>query len=258
MLINSFATASAPYNKTAENIKQDAASSFSDSLSAQESLQAKSADTSAKNTTPSKTQALIDKFSEWKQEYYQGGVYADRIAAVENDSADFEKITSKAIEQNAYDNPKAFVQSLSPDELSVLQTIHSLANPIMPNGLSKEGALNLLYSPNDLHDIDNDGFQMVGLAKTSSFPPPNAPESVKKAWKETTSNLSGSDKMRLSGMFLTPPGINAFIPPDADYKEIIQKRIEGLEFSKRFAPQSQHETDDKLIAILNELKANLG
>lgn len=115
----------------------------------------------------------------------------------QQDVADFGQILTQAQETDK--SPKNFLQSLSKAELAVIQKAHSLADTININRLSTEGATNLLTQPDpDFRvDLNNDGVVEVGEARTISFPPPNAPNHVKEAWKEATSGLSELDKSTL-------------------------------------------------------------
>ena len=210
----------------------------------------------------SRAAEITTQFRSWKTEYFKTGISEDRRQEVEKYSAGFEQIVNKAVANNGYGNPQAFVQSLSASELETLQHIHCLADPIIPQGLSKEGALNLLLSPDKKQDIDNDGFQMCGLAKCWQFPPVNAPEYIKKAWKETTANMSGGDTLLLMGSFMPPPAVdgtpgNAFISPDASYVDLIKERLDGARFSSKFDEPWQREYRKKEIQALELFLGNV-
>jgi hypothetical protein len=216
----------------------------------------------AMTTIPNKAEAVKADFQAWKTDYFKAGIGSDRRIEVEKNSSDFEKLMDKAAAQNAYDNPKKFLQMLAPAELATLQNIHGLAKPINPDGLSQEGALNLLLSPDKAQDTDNDGFQMVGLAKTWQFPPVNAPDSVKQAWKDTTAHMNEHDKMMLQASFLplVIEGVttkSAYIEQDADYAKIVQQVIDGANFSKTQDQSWQHETRNRQLAGLKDLLGRL-
>lgn len=191
----------------------------------------------------------IADFRAWKSEYFTHGISEDHRQAVEDNSATYEAVLTKAASSNGFDNPKAFLKSLSPSELTAVQTIHCLANPIDVDSLSEEGAANLLVSPDQAQDIDNDGFEMVGAAKTRMFPPPNAPASVKQAWKDATAHMSDSDMMLLSGSFLATDQ-SAYIAPDADYADLVQRTIDGAKLSAKYDQSWQHETRGRQLSLL--------
>lgn len=244
-------------------VPQSTSSSFVAELAAIQSVKDKSstapgAVAQSETAESDKAESIKSEFREWKAEYLQKGIGQDRRQQVQQFSAGFEQLIDKAVAQRAYDNPQAFLRSLSPSELEVLQHIHCLADSLAPSGLSKEGALNLLLAPGHSQDIDNDGFQMIGLGKTWQFPPVNAPESVKQAWKETTAQLSESDVMLLEGSLLPMSiGNNAYISPDANYKTIVQRVIEGAEIGKKFDKPWQYETREREIELLKTFLGKL-
>jgi hypothetical protein len=184
------------------------------------------------------TAAEVNKndFAEWKTDYFTKGIGDDRRIQVENDSASFEQIIDKAVATGGYYDPQKFLNNLSTEELAVLQHIHCLADPIKPQGLSKEGALNLLYSPDQSKDINNDGLSDVGLAKMWKYPPPNAPEAVKKAWKEAT---AGRDDLLLMAPFraaesnanMKPDGSGFYFPGEQGYRNIYSEP--GFSYSQQ-------------------------
>lgn len=104
---------------------------------------------------------------------------------------------------------KQVLSGLSADEMKLLQKATSLAQTISVGSLSNEGAMNLLAQPDktDMVDLNNDGIVEVGVARMMTFPPVNAPASVKAAWDKATANLSESDKMQLEFHMITANGI---------------------------------------------------
>lgn len=203
---------------------------------------------------------LTTDFQEWRTDY-ASKVLADRQQAVESQSSTYLTVLEKASAQDGLSDPKAFLKSLSPQELHALQTIHSLADPINPDGLTEEGAQNLILPPNQAEDVDHDGFNMVGLAKMWQFPPNNAPDSVKQAWKTATKDLNGNDlALMASFMPLVIPGMtngSAYLPEDTDYSALTAKTIEGLEYAKRFDKEWQRPVRENQIALLEKFQAAL-
>ncbi|MDC8829850.1 hypothetical protein [Alteromonas gilva] len=155
----------------------------------------------------------------------------------EQDISGFADILANAAQQNG--SAKDFLQSLSPEELRLVQKANSLANPIEVNALSKEGAQNLLSQPDgsDLVDLNNDGIVEVGAARTIHFPPVNAPASVKAAWEEATADLAPFDKVTLEltmhhmvyGVNLDIPGAvqKTPLPPEQQWNGTNIKRLEN-------------------------------
>lgn len=212
-------------------------------------------------TTPYQTA----QFSLWKTNYFSKGISEERRTEVEDNATQFQQLLDKATSQGAYDDPQSFVASLSTTELATLQHIHGLADPITPSSLSKEGALNLLLSPNQSQDIDKDGFEMIGLGKKYQFPPPNAPENVKQAWSSTTRNMSESDilQLEISVMPMHIPANNskldndAYIPADADYPALISQLLEGAKNNRKYDMPWQQDARNAQIAGLEKFLYNL-
>ncbi|MEZ5691440.1 MAG: hypothetical protein R3D71_07235 [Rickettsiales bacterium] len=196
----------------------------------------------------------------WKSEYIKRGISEERRQEVEKYTSEFEKIIYKATAQNGYENPQKFILSLSDQELEVLQHLKGLAFTIKPESLNKEGAFNLLKSPRNTKDLDHDGFEMIGIAKTWHFPPDNAPKKVHESWHKTTSNLSDRDKMLLESSFL-PIVIEsvhgtigtAYIDDDSNYLAIVKKAIEATIASRPYNTTTiQRENLEKRLDGLNQ------
>ncbi|WAJ70399.1 hypothetical protein [Catenovulum adriaticum] len=102
---------------------------------------------------------------------------------------------TNSAEQSAHEK----LQSLTPEELKLVQKANSLAQKINISQLSEEGASNLLKQPDNSNkvDLNNDGIVEVGTARNIVFPPVNAPESVKRAWEESTEGMPEMEKMTL-------------------------------------------------------------
>jgi len=122
--------------------------------------------------------------------------------AVVSQSEPLLEIVENAVIQNGHTDPIAFLNNLSQGELETLRVTHSLADPINHDGLSQEGALNLILPSNKRQDIDNDGFVETGKAVGWSFPPPNAPQSVHDAWATTSEGMSMQDRLMAEAMFM--------------------------------------------------------
>ncbi|MCA9131983.1 MAG: hypothetical protein KDA45_02465 [Planctomycetales bacterium] len=106
----------------------------------------------------------------------------------------FGELALRAYQEGAYAAPKAFLSSLSQEELEVVQRVHWLAEPIQVNGLSEEGALNLLIPPAAQIDLDRDGLTRSGAANTIRFPDSTTPSEVARAWEEATAGLSPDEQ----------------------------------------------------------------
>ena len=88
---------------------------------------------------------------------------------------------------------------LSADELKLLQNAARLAEPINIANLSEEGAANLLAQPDKtgMVDLNNDGIVEIGEGRMVTFPPVNAPEHVRDAWKQATEGMPTGDKLMM-------------------------------------------------------------
>lgn len=222
-------------------------------------------DSPQENNAAAMAQSVKNDFESWKSTYYTQGIGQGRRQELDQYSAEFEKVVDKAAAQGGYSDPQAFLKTLSTPELAALQHVHSLADPIDPDNLTKEGALNLLYSPDQAKDIDHDGFEMVGKAKTWTFPPVDAPDSVKKAWKQATSGMDGGDALLMACAFMpvvdpnSHAAVSAYLGPDADYEALARKALDGMVFSGKYDQSWQQETRAKQIkgleAFLNNLQS---
>lgn len=127
-------------------------------------------------------------------------VMADRRGIAEADRFAYAGILNKAYSSRGMEYPQAFLQSLSPAELAIIQREKSLAEPIQPTQLSKEGASNLLLPTGYTLDLNHDGYEEIGLALTSGFPPRDAPIEFQQAWAETIDSMDEGDVMTYSVM----------------------------------------------------------
>lgn len=142
-----------------------------------------------------------------------GGQYLLQITGIDtrNNSLTAFGTNSTKAESNSFEevlknkesskmSTKEFLSSLTSSELYIIQKANSLANKISVTNLSDEGAENLFLRPlgaDKVVDLNNDGIEEIGEAKMCFFPPPNAPDSVKKAWEDGTKGLSSEEKDRL-------------------------------------------------------------
>lgn len=149
-------------------------------------------------TTDSDTVSLGSSLTKLMGETYS--FLADRRGTSENERLAYASILNKAYLNHGMDNPQGFLQSLSPAELAVIQREKSLAEPIQPQQLSKEGAMNLLLPTGYSVDLNRDGFEEVGLARTAGFPPRDAPAEFQQAWADTIDGMDEGDVMTYTMM----------------------------------------------------------
>lgn len=119
--------------------------------------------------------------------------------------AKFAEIMEKASETGGYSEPKSFLKSLTAEEREVLQVTQGMGAPITEqnvDGLSEEGALNLLLPPGAQRDWNGDALYSVGRANGFRFPTDSTPVEVKAAWAETTAGMSDKELMFAEGHML--------------------------------------------------------
>ncbi len=138
-----------------------------------------------------------------------GSVFGDKDSSLMNirgvtdqERQRFAEIVQHAASTGGFENPVDYIQSLSPDDIEVLRRVHSLAEPRGVRNTDVEGAVNLLLPPQNHTDLNNDGLVETGAAVGFVFPPPNAPQSVKDAWEETTKDMSSKERLLASAHFL--------------------------------------------------------
>lgn len=153
------------------------------------------------NTTVSaqdqKNDALDALDSEMRHIVMQRGASADQITMINSIFMEAENSGISPVEA------KAFLKSLSSDQLEALQVAHCLADPINIDTLSDEGAINLLLSEDSQLDVNNDGMVEVGIGVSFRMPPPNASDEVKAAWQDMTEGMDEKDLMIMQFYFIS-------------------------------------------------------
>lgn len=187
----------------------------------------------------------------------------------------FAGILAQAGSANAGSDPKAFLNRLSATEMELLRKVHCLADPIKVASLDYEGAYNLLVAPGEAKDLNNDGLLGVGIGKGWQYPPPNAPEAVKKAWEEATAGIPESEKWLKMAPFmaasisanLKPDNSSFYEPGEAGYRNIyaepgfsytkqITDILASMERFKGQSAKNYQENKEFLLSFLEELKQN--
>jgi hypothetical protein len=131
-----------------------------------------------------------------------GGTDASKQAAIAN-------IYDEARSSVANHNAKSFLLGLTTEQLSLLQNVNHLGNPVDVNAISEEGAENLLVDRDHRVDLNNDGLTEVGAARLAQFPSSNTPPAVKDAWNAATGGLSEVERVQFSFRFAaTTDGIH--------------------------------------------------
>ncbi|WP_145178915.1 hypothetical protein [Gimesia aquarii] len=174
------------------------------------------------------------------------------------------EILVRAHNEGGYVDPKGFLQSLSHDELAVIQKVQALASGIKVESLTEEGALNLLLPPAAQVDLNQDGLTRSGLAYGMKFPDSNTPAAVVNAWEDATEDMSFRELafaqlqvmlpkltsnivLDENGSFLHryEPGDAGFKNPmaasDYSYIAAAKDQLAALEYMKNELPAEQYE-----------------
>jgi hypothetical protein len=102
---------------------------------------------------------------------------------------------------------KTFLLGLSTDDRALVKKANSYGMKLSDSQLqsmTEEGARNMIVTQDRRAYVDynNDGVVDKGVAKTFSFPPPNAPEEVKDAWDKTVESIPEKDLLMASSVFM--------------------------------------------------------
>jgi len=194
-------------------------------------------------------------------------------------ASDFQHILTTAYESGAYTAPQAYLQSLNKEELETIQSIHHLASPIQPAGLTEEGAINLLLPPAAQIDLNNDGLTQSGKAFGIRFPDSQTPKAVVDAWNEATADMPPGDKMMAQFRMVADslvanirqrddgtvvaiepgePGFrNLRAEPGYSYSDRARSAIEANEYFKHMTPPDQYEqTKEFWTSMLDALESH--
>lgn len=162
-------------------------------------------------------------------------------------------------------NAKDYLKSLSSHELDLVKRANSYAIDLSNfhiNGMSEEGARNMLVQPDNRFSVDlnNDGMVEHGQAVTFQFPPPNAPSEVKEAWDKTIGSMSESEQLLASGIFMIQ-SLNANLKTD-ESGEVIGWNYPGDEGYKNIFPTNVNNWDsfldeiDDYLDLIDKLQPN--
>lgn len=226
-------------------------------------------------------QPLADQISASWSDWFDGEQRSGRYqgeADAESLKQTYGEILVRAYEEGGYGDPKSFLQSLSKEELAVVQCIHRLADPIEVGSLSDEGAVNLLVPPAAQVDLNHDGLTRCGKAYGMRFPDSNTPAAVAKAWDEATAGMGLGERMIHEMQMMLPlltanivcddegrflhryePGEPGFTNPmassDYSYTQAAQERLDYLERFRYQMPTEQYERDKAFWTELRGLLA---
>jgi hypothetical protein len=172
-------------------------------------------------------------------------------------------ILNRAYETGGYENPRQFLESLTPQELHVLQTQNQLADPIVSASLTDEGARNLLLPYGMAVDLDGDQIYERGAARTMAFPPFDAPDEFKTAWFQATEKLdvmaAGIYALpflgRLTNLTIGSEASTAKAPANQleTYKQTVDDYLRMLDEYRGFLAEGQYERDKPFFENLSRL-----
>lgn len=177
---------------------------------------------------------------------------------------EYGQLLLQAHQSGGYAAPKDFLQSLSGEQLEVVQNVQHLADPIDVGSLTEEGALNLLLPPAAQVDLNHDGITQSGAANGLRFPDSNTPLEVVQAWEEATAGMTFGERMMaefrmvaptmLSNMVVDENGAyshhyepgdpewrNPRAEPGYSYVQAAQDWLDHLDFVRPWISREQYE-----------------
>ena len=179
--------------------------------------------------------------------------------------ATYATILNKAYSSGGIENARQFLGSLSAQELDAVRQNHCLADPINTAGLSEEGAENLLLPEGYSVDLNRDGIDEVGAARTASFPPKDAPVVFKEAWFQATASMEPGMAMTYGlmlhdavyGMQINGQSQGSLYAADNidSYRSIVGNYLDSLEAYKGMLADGQYERDKRFFTQLQALLA---
>ena len=178
------------------------------------------------------------------------------------DQSRYAAVLNEAYANGALSDPQKFLQSLSQSDLAIVQRMHCLADTINPSGLSTEGAENLLIPDGHSVDLNHDGLDEVGLAKTIHFPPRDVPASFTDAWFQATKEMDDGGYMTHAlSFFLAFHPISETGQPTVglptnqidSYQKVVDNYLCMLDHYRGSLAAGQYERDQPFFSRLKEL-----
>ncbi len=229
---------------------------------------------------PSPSERIQATWSDWFDAEQIDGRYTT-AKSPERLKQGFGELLARANAEGGYTNPKSFLKGLKEDELRTVQNVNWLAEPIDVDGLTEEGALNLILPPPAQVDLNRDGLTQTGAAYGIKFPDSNTPAQVVAAWEEATAGLAPGEKMTYELQMKLPlltanivldrngafarrlePGDSGFKNPMADagysYVQATQGQLDNLEFAKNQISKEQYARQTAFWNQLQELLEEKG
>lgn len=182
-----------------------------------------------------------------------------------DDEAAFAGILNNAYASGSMDDPAAYLKTLTPQELGVIERVNGLGAAINPSTVSKEGAYNLLLPEGYSVDLNHDGMEEKGEGRGIHFPPRDAPQAVVDAWNTATQGMD--EKALLSYSMVMHGYIHGISIGDGpatggmasnnidSYRAAVGNYLDMLERLRGQLPAGQYENDKPFFT---ELRALLG
>jgi hypothetical protein len=171
----------------------------------------------------------------------------------------FAALLDKAYANKALDDPQAFLKSLNAGEMEQLRVQHGLADDIQVEGLSREGASNLLLPNGYSVDLNGDGLIETGRAMGGGFPPRDAPDKLKSAWFTATEKMDDGEVMSYALMMhdsvygMHIDGAPAQIKPDdemATYRDFVDNYLAAIKQNHSYMAPGQYERENSFFERL--------
>jgi hypothetical protein len=177
--------------------------------------------------------------------------------------ATYAAVLNKAYSSGGIKNARQFLATLTSQELEAVRQNHCLAESINTAGLSEEGAENLLLPEGYSVDLNHDGVDEVGAARSVHFPPRDAPAAVKEAWFQATADMDAGMMMTyglmmhdaIYGMQIDGRSQGSIYAADDidSYRSIVDNYLASLETNKGMLADGQYERDKAFFSKLQAL-----
>ena len=177
--------------------------------------------------------------------------------------AAYAAVLNKAYSAGEMGNARGFLATLSALEMEAVRRNHCLADPIDTASLSEEGAANLLLPEGYSVDLNHDGVDEVGAARTVHFPPRDAPAEFREAWFQATAGMDEGSMMTYGlmmhgavyGLQIDGQSQSPRYAPDSmdSYRRIVGDYLASLEAQKGFLADGQYERDKRFFTRLETL-----
>lgn len=184
---------------------------------------------------------------------------AERLSLDKAGQFQFAALLDKAYANKALDDPQAYLKTLNAGEMEQLRVQHGLADDIQVEGLSREGASNLLLPRGFNVDLNGDGLFETGLARSAGFPPRDAPDGLKNAWFEATEKMDAGEVMTYTLMMHTAvygfhiDGATPQVKPDdqmATYIDFVDNHLAAIKQSHGYMAPGQYEREKSFFERL--------